>query len=82
MLEEIGGVSEIEAGENGTTVVRGRSCPFKALVPHHPAVCAMTEAFLAQLSDLPVHQDCNAGGEAPQCRFVFEATDRPSNGAG
>jgi predicted ArsR family transcriptional regulator len=82
VLEEIGGVSEIEAGEDGTTVVRGRNCPFKAVVPHHPAVCAMTETFLAHLSDMSVCQDCEPGGEAPQCRFVFQASDRTSNGAG
>lgn len=79
VLEEIGGVPEVEAGDDGTVVVRGRRCPFGAVVPHHPAVCSMTETLLAHLADLPVRQECEPDGEAPQCRFVFEEPPPESN---
>lgn len=79
VLEETGGVPEVEARDNGTVVVRGRRCPFGAVVPHHPAVCTMAETLLAHLSNLPVRQDCEPEGEAMQCRFVFEETDPVPN---
>lgn len=71
VLEEMGGVPEMERRGNGEVVVRGKNCPFGAVVPHHPAVCTMTEALLAHLTGRSVRQACEPDGDAPQCRFVF-----------
>lgn len=81
VLEEIGGVPEVET-DGERVVVRGQSCPFGAVVPHHPAVCSMTETLLAHLADQSVCQECEPGGDAPQCRFVFGASPSERNDAG
>lgn len=70
VLDEMGGVSTTERTEGDALVVRGTRCPFAAVVPDHPAVCAMTESFLAHLTGRSVQQKCEPDGAAPQCRFV------------
>ena len=78
ILEDMGGVPQIESTTDGAVVVRGRSCPFGEVVPHHPAVCIMTEALLTELSGRTVRQQCNPDAEPPQCRFVFEGNNGES----
>lgn len=77
VLEELGGAAEAVAGAGGpgTVAVAGRSCPFKAIVPLHPEVCAMMEAFLAEvLPGAAIREVCEKGtnGTAPHCRFEIQ----------
>ncbi len=74
VLDELGGAAEAvtEAGESGTVAIAGHSCPFQAIVPAHPEVCAMLEAFLAEtLPGAAVQEVCEKArpGSAPHCRF-------------
>jgi predicted ArsR family transcriptional regulator len=77
VLDELGGAAEAvaDAGDSGTVTVAGRSCPFKAIVPAHPEVCTMLEAFLAEvLPGTTVRECCDKGasGGAPHCRFEIQ----------
>lgn len=81
VLEEMGGVPAVETGENGEVVVRGTNCPFGAVVPHHPAVCKMTESLLAHLTGRSVQQACDPTGDTPQCRFIFDGASSDSQEA-
>jgi predicted ArsR family transcriptional regulator len=83
VLDELGGAAEAvtEAGDSDTVIVAGRSCPFKAIVPSHPEVCTMLEAFLAEvLPGATVRECCDkgAGGGAPHCRFEIQRQNLPS----
>lgn len=80
VLEELGGLPELER-QNGSIVLRGHSCPFRAVVEHHDAVCEMAAVLLAEMTGLPVQRACQVE-EAPQCMFVFEATGDSSDGGG
>lgn len=77
VLDELGGAAEAVAGAGGegTVAVAGRSCPFKAIVPLHPEVCTMLEAFLTDvLPGTSVREVCEKGtaGGAPHCRFEIQ----------
>lgn len=82
-LRELGGEAQLEDGvgqKNGqkygeesrdgdTAVIVGQSCPFKAVVPEHPEICALLESFLeGVLPGARVHECCEKGG-TPRCRF-------------
>jgi predicted ArsR family transcriptional regulator len=67
LLGELGGVADLEEGD-GRVVIRGHSCPLAALVPEHPAVCALAETLLAEVVGAPVHEHCEKGSP-PRCRF-------------
>ena len=72
VLEHLGGLSELEAYDD-RFVIRGCSCPFGAIVGHHPEICHLAERLLADLTDLPVQQRCKPNSEGnAQC--VFEIT--------
>lgn len=72
VLETLGGLSELEEHDD-RFVIRGCSCPFGAVVDHHPEVCHLAELLLADLIDCTVQQRCRNNGEgAPQC--IFEIT--------
>jgi predicted ArsR family transcriptional regulator len=70
VLNELGGLAELE-GRDGAFVIRGHSCPLAAATPGHPEVCRMTEALLAELTGVPVHEHCDRG-ERPRCCFEVE----------
>jgi DeoR family suf operon transcriptional repressor len=79
VLAELGGAAVVRPQEDGSAQVAGQSCPFKAVVPEHPEVCALLEAFLAQvLPGATVRECCQKGGE-PHCRF--EVRPAPAGGA-
>jgi predicted ArsR family transcriptional regulator len=69
VLGELGGAATVERAEAGATVVAGRSCPFAAVVPEHPEVCALLEGFLeCALPGCDVAERCDKVG-TPHCRF-------------
>jgi predicted ArsR family transcriptional regulator len=67
VLNELGGFVELEEC-NGTSIIRGYSCPLTAMVPGHPEVCRLVEALLTELAGAPVHERCDRG-ERPRCCF-------------
>lgn len=75
VLEEMGGLPVVEPTAGEEVIVRGKNCPFGAVVPHHPAVCKMTEVLLAELTGRPVRHACEPDGDQPRCRFVFDGTE-------
>ncbi len=70
VLNEIGGMAELEIGEE-TFCIRGYSCPLAAAVPGHPEVCHLAESLLAELVGVPVKEQCEQNG-AVKCRFLVE----------
>ncbi len=72
VLNELGGLAEL-AVEAGQPVIRGRQCPFGALVPEHEELCAMAETLVGDLIGVRVHEECDKGAH-PQCRFRLVTT--------
>ncbi len=68
VLNELGGLAELEEHDGDAFVTRGYSCPFTAVVPGHPEVCRLTEALLMELAGVPVRERCDRG-ESPRCYF-------------
>jgi predicted ArsR family transcriptional regulator len=75
VLEEIGGAAAVRPVDHGGAVVVGQSCPFKAVVPEHPEVCALLESFLAEVfPEATVYEACEKG-DTPHCRFEIRLAD-------
>ena len=75
LLVAAGGSITLER-ENGTFLLRGRTCPLGEVVAHHPEVCNLVENFLTRATGAVVGQRCEHGPK-PQCRF--QVHDRPAN---
>jgi predicted ArsR family transcriptional regulator len=73
MLNELGGLAELEE-RDGSSVIRGYSCPLAAVVSDHPEVCRMVEALLTELAGVPVNEHCDRG-ERPRCCFEVAPSD-------
>jgi predicted ArsR family transcriptional regulator len=73
MLNELGGLAELEE-RDGSSVIRGYSCPLAAVVSDHPEVCRMVEALLTELAGVPVYEHCDRG-ERPRCCFEVAPSD-------
>ncbi len=69
VLDELGGLAELEEGDGGALVIRGYSCPLTDVAPGHPEVCRLAEALLAELAGVSVRERCDRGGEIPRCCF-------------
>lgn len=67
-LNQLGGLAETE-DRDGALSVRGYSCPLAAVVPAHPEVCRLAEAFVSDVSGLPVRECCDHDQSPPHCRF-------------
>lgn len=67
-LNELGGLAEVEERDGGLAV-RGYSCPLASVVPGHPEVCHLAEAFVSEVSGLPVRERCEHGETPPHCWF-------------
>jgi predicted ArsR family transcriptional regulator len=84
VLEEIGGLAEVEEGE-GRLCLRGFDCPLGAAMTGHRQVCRVAEALLTDLLGVPVREHCRATDGAVRCYFEIvagwgaEATSRPAN---
>jgi predicted ArsR family transcriptional regulator len=72
ILNTLGGLAELEQC-NGTSVIRGLSCPLAAVVRDHPKACSLAEALLTELIGVPVQEHCERG-EHISCRFVVPST--------
>jgi predicted ArsR family transcriptional regulator len=67
-LESIGGAPEVERVD-GKLVIRSGSCPFAGVVTHHPEVCGLAEALVAQIVAVGVEERCDRSGPSPKCCF-------------
>ncbi len=68
VLNELGGLAELEERDGGPAIIRGYGCPLAAVTPDHPEACRMVEALIAELAGVPVRERCERGGK-PRCRF-------------
>jgi len=73
VLNELGGLAELEE-RDGSTIIRGYSCPLATLTPAHPEVCRMAETLLTELASVPVYEHCDRG-ERPRCCFEVAPSD-------
>jgi predicted ArsR family transcriptional regulator len=65
VFRELGGLAQVEK-HDGHIFIRGDSCPLAAVSSHHPQVCRMAEALVAEIVKMPVQEHCKHG-ESPQC---------------
>jgi predicted ArsR family transcriptional regulator len=79
VLTELGGLTEVTAGDQGALELRGVACPLGGLVSGHPELCALAEALVAEITGLPVTETCaRSAGEPPRCRFLVQQPEPPS----
>ena len=71
LLEAAGGSITVERN-NGTFLLRGKTCPLSEVVAHHPEVCSMVENFLTRSTGALIEQRCDHGPK-PQCRFQLQS---------
>ena len=71
MLDELGGLTEVEAAGEGWTI-RSAGCPLAELVGKRPETCRALEALVAELTRLPVREACDRA-DRPRCRFEIGA---------
>ena len=69
VLNELGGMSELEVCDEHTYRIRGYSCPLAVAVPGHPEVCRLAESLLTELIGVPVQEQCEYSA-APHCCFA------------
>jgi predicted ArsR family transcriptional regulator len=68
LLNELGGVVELEEHESGP-VIRGYSCPLAIAVRENPRVCLAVETLLAELLGVEVRERCDRSTETMRCCF-------------
>jgi predicted ArsR family transcriptional regulator len=78
LLNDLGGAADGER-MNGHYVIQGWGCPLSAATAVDTRACKLAETFLADVTGLPVTEQCDHGGE-PRCRFEI-ALDPPSQAA-
>ena len=77
MLNELGGLAELDERDEGLTI-RGYGCPLAAVTPDHPEACRMVETLIAELAGVAVRECCERGVK-PRC--CFEVTVAESTAA-
>jgi predicted ArsR family transcriptional regulator len=70
-LDEMGGMAEWRAEAAGY-LISGRTCPLAGILPGNPKVCRLAELMLAEVTGLPVHEQCQKA-EA-RCQFSVAAS--------
>lgn len=68
LLNELGGVAEVEEAE-GRCTIRGYNCPLAVAVRQNPRVCLAVEALLSELLGTSVREHCDRSGERMRCCF-------------
>ena len=71
ILEDLGGLAEVEQREDGRLYVRGFGCPFSAVVAAHPKLCIAAEVIVSALLGQEVREQCDRGAR-PKCCFVVQ----------
>lgn len=70
VLNELGAVTEVEAGAEGLRI-RGYDCPLAAAAQGSAGVCRAMESFVSELVRAPVRECCDRAGR-PRCCFEIE----------
>lgn len=71
-LGGLGGDAEV-VRTNGDLMIKGYDCPLGRIVCAHPEACRAAEAFLEELLDVEVGEECERGTPA-RCRFRVPLT--------
>ena len=75
ILEDLGGLADLEQRDDGRLYVRGFGCPFSAVVAAHPKLCVVAEVMVSELLGQEVREQCDRGAR-PRCCFVIEEIER------
>jgi len=70
ILEDLGGMAELEQRADGGLYVRGFGCPLSAAVAAHPKLCLVAEVLVSELLGQPVREECDRAAARPKCRFA------------
>ncbi len=73
VLNELGGMAELEVSDSHTYRIRGYSCPLAAAVPSHPEVCRLAETLITELVGVPVQEQCE-NKNVLRCCFTVSTT--------
>ncbi|GHO42102.1 helix-turn-helix transcriptional regulator [Ktedonospora formicarum] len=71
LLDALGGLAELEQGEN-TYTIRGYRCPLAAAVPGHPEVCRLLGTLLSEVIGASVQEQCDERRPAPCCFIIHK----------
>jgi len=83
ILEELGGMAELEQRDDGALYVRGFGCPLSAAVAAHPKLCLVAEVLVSELLGQPVREECDRTAAArPKCRFAVHQVIGGAGGGG
>jgi predicted ArsR family transcriptional regulator len=75
LLNEEGGVVEVQANGDGQVAIVRRSCPFITMFEQQRAVCSVDTAMLSRLVGAPVRQTSCRHDGAPCCAFEIALED-------
>lgn len=75
IFNQLGGLTDLEELPE-SAVIRSATCPLAAVVPDHPEVCRLAQAFLSAIIGVPVEEHC-AREPAATCVFVLRKETRP-----
>lgn len=70
VLRGLGADLDVQRTDGGWRL-QGYGCPFSAVTPTHPEVCALAQALIEQITGRPVTECCDRTGR-PRCAFTFE----------
>ena len=76
LLNELGGVSKVEAQRGGRWLIRGYGCPLSAATRAHPEACSAVESLLSAFVAAPVSSCCDRGDRLRCCFLVGDSTPR------
>lgn len=79
VLDELGGIAEVETVGDDRYALLGYSCPLAAIVPEHPEACRLAQALVEGLlgPDATVRECCQRDGPAA-CRFEIDLSPHPA----
>jgi predicted ArsR family transcriptional regulator len=72
ILNQLGGLMELEDGHDGNYYICGYGCPISSAVRSHPQMCKVMETMISKLVDAPVHERCERS-ESLSCWFEVPA---------
>ncbi|MEZ4377216.1 MAG: hypothetical protein R3B35_02915 [Gemmatimonadales bacterium] len=76
VLQELGAVVRRSRDTQGRELVEGAGCPLATAVQAEPVTCELVRSLLSASIGKPVEMCCRHG-DAPACRFVIDAPDKP-----
>lgn len=68
VLNELGGIAEVEEDEDGQLRLQGYGCPLGEVTADHPVTCQLAESLVSELVGVPATECCDRSGR-PRCAF-------------